>query len=304
MSGQPTNDSTNESIRMKIESRMHDLGGGFKVRRILPVARRRMIGPFTFLDHMGPVEFGPGQGIDVLPHPHIGLSTVTYHFEGVITHRDSLGVEQDVRPGEVNWMTAGRGITHSERTPPEPRAKGQRLHGLQIWVALPREAEEIEPEFDHYPAEVLPGFELGNARITLVAGEAYGRVSPVKTYSKLFYLDAILPPGAEFEFDASASGSALECACYAAIGSVRVAGEQFDQYNLAVMEDGARFMIKNDSDRESRAVILGGENIGSRKMYWNFVATNDELLERAKQNWRDRKFPPIPGDDEEFVPLP
>ena len=296
----------NELIAMTIQARARDIGGA-EVRRVIPYMKRRMIGPFIFMDHMGPDELAPGTGMDVAPHPHIGLSTVTYLFEGVITHRDSTGANQDIRPGDVNWMTAGRGVVHSERTPPETRATGQRVHGMQIWVALPVDEERREPEFFHHPAADLPIIERGGARLTLIVGEAYGRRSPAKTYSPLFYLDCNIPPGASFEFDASESGRAMECATYTAYGTARVAGEVFPEGRMAVMRDGARFQVANESDAPARLMIIGGDNIGPRTIHWNFVASDKELLERAKTNWKNQDkaaFPSVPGDDKEFVPLP
>lgn len=289
---------------MIVEARSRDLGEGFLVRRVLPYAKRRMIGPFIFLDHMGPVTFAPGGAMDVRPHPHICLATVTYLFDGFITHRDSLGVEQNIRPGDVNWMTAGRGIVHSERTPPETRAAGQTIHGMQSWVALPVEHEETEPQFHHHPGASLPRFERGGARLTLIAGEAFGETSPAKTFSPMFYLEAILPPGAKFEFDAGESGEAFECACYVAVGSAKIAGQSFATGTLPVMYDGAKFTIEHAGDGEARVMILGGRNIGDRKIFWNFVASTPERIEEAKRAWQDQRFPKIPGDDQEFIPLP
>ncbi len=267
---------------------------GFTVRRVLPYVRRRMVGPFIFLDHMGPAMFAAGTGMDVRPHPHIGLATVTYLFDGEIVHRDSLGYEQPIRRGEVNWMTSGRGIAHSERSSPELRATGSTLHGIQIWVALPEEAEECEPSFDHYDAEAIPRFEHERLDVHLVAGSAWGRTSPVRTFSPLVYADLRIPAGAAIPLP----GEHPELALYIIEGSV--AGH--DAGNMLVFPD--RTTPRVEADRDTHAVLIGGAPVGKRHIWWNFVSSSRERIETAKRDWREGRFPKIPGDEIEFVPLP
>lgn len=287
-----------ELVSIVIEPRARDVGG-FDVRRVLPVARRRSVGPFIFFDHMGPVDFAPGQGIDVRPHPHIGLATVTYLFQGEIFHRDSLGVAQAIRPGAVNWMTAGRGIVHSERTAPGERAKAGRLNGIQSWVALPLSHEETEPAFHHHPADSLPVIEGKAARMCLIAGAAYGQRSPVETPSEMFYLDARLSAGAELilpdEYE--------ERAIYLAEGQVRLSdGSDVAEGTMAVFHPSVEVGLKASGD--ARVMLLGGAPLdGPRHLWWNFVASTPERLEQAKADWKNGRFDPVPGDDE-FIPLP
>jgi redox-sensitive bicupin YhaK (pirin superfamily) len=265
--------------------------------------RRRSIGPFTFLDHFGPAELAPGAGMDVRPHPHIGLATVTYHFEGLGGHKDSLGVDQVIRPGDVNWMTAGRGIVHSERTPPDARAAGQRLHGMQAWVALPVEHEETEPEFHHHPESALPAFPLGDARARLLAGTIAGHSAPVKVYSPLFYLDLRLPAGGAFNFDTEGYEAGLYLA--EGVGGLETCDENIQVGELLVYRAGAKIHVRNaDPKGAARAILLGGAPLPEkRSIYWNFVSSRPERIEQAKADWREGRFPPVPGDDE-FIPLP
>lgn len=267
---------------------------GPTVGRVLPYVRRRMVGPFIFLDHMGPATFEPGRGIDVRPHPHIGLATVTYLFEGELVHRDSLGYEQPIRRGEVNWMTSGRGIAHSERSSAELRAAGSTLHGIQIWVALPDEAEECEPSFDHYDAEAIPRFEHDRVDVHLVAGSAWGRTSPVRTFSPLVYADLRVPAGAAIPLPAEHP----ELALYLIDG--RVAGHGGG--TMLVFRDGTTPRVEAESD--THAVLIGGAPVGRRHIWWNFVSSSRARIEQAKRDWREGRFPKIPGDDIEFVPLP
>ena len=284
-------------IDLVIEPRARDLGG-FEVRRVLPSARRRLVGPFVFFDEMGPADFAPGTGIDVRPHPHIGLATVTYLFQGEILHRDSLGYEQPIQPGAVNWMTAGRGIVHSERTAPEIRASGTRLHGIQSWVALPREAEETDPAFDHYPAGSLPVIERDGARLTLIAGHAYGARSEVRTHSDMFYLDADLEAGASLALP----DEHAERAVYVVGGTISIAGERFVPGRMVVLAPGAAATVT--AEEAAKVMLLGGAAIeGERQIWWNFVSSDPARIERAKADWTAGRFDPVPGETE-FIPLP
>jgi redox-sensitive bicupin YhaK (pirin superfamily) len=285
------------TIALVIESRTRDLGG-FEVRRILPSARRQTIGPFIFFDHMGPAQFESGKGVDVRPHPHINLATVTYLFEGELMHRDNLGVAQRIQPGDVNWMTAGRGIVHSERTAPELRPEGPRLHGIQSWVALPRAAEETEPSFHHHPADTLPVIELPGARMRLIAGTAFGQTSPVKTFSEMSYLDARLSAASALSLPPEHD----ERAVYVVEGEVSIAGERFETGSLVVLDAGGEAAIAAESD--SRLMLLGGEPMdGKRYIWWNFVSSSQQRIERAKADWREGRFDKVPGETE-FIPLP
>lgn len=258
-----------------------------------------MVGPFTFFDEMGPALFHSGRGIDVRPHPHIGLSTVTYLFDGEIIHRDSLGSEQPIRPGDINWMTAGRGIVHSERTGEDQRQRGSRLHGLQLWVALPRAHEEAPPSFQHYPGATLPVQERGGVQLRTLAGAAYGVTSPVQTLSELFYVDASMPSGTELPLP---SGHA-ERAVYVVDGSLQCGSESAAAGRMLVFERSATPVLR--AERPTRVVLLGGAPLdGERHIYWNFVSSSKERLEQAKRDWKDGRFPKVPGDELESIPLP
>lgn len=284
-------------ISLVIEGKVRDLGG-FEVRRLLPSARQRMVGPIVFFDHMGPTQFAPGQGLDVRPHPHIGLATVTYLFEGEIMHRDSLGWVQAIRPGAVNWMTAGRGIVHSERTAAELRDSGSRLHGIQTWVALPAEHEEIEPSFHHHDADTLPVLERDGASLRLIAGAAFGARSPVLTFSPMFYLDAVLEQGARVAMPADYDERAL----YVAQGMVAVGSGRFSAGTLLVFEPGRPVDIT--AAEGSRAMLLGGAPMPEgRAIWWNFVSTSPQRIERAKADWKEGRFGQVPGETD-FIPLP
>lgn len=285
-------------IEMVIEGRRRDLGG-FEVARILPYARRRMVGPFVFLDHMGPAHFPPGGGIDVRPHPHIGLATVTWLFEGRIVHRDSTGAHQPIEPGAVNWMVAGRGISHSERTDPADRAAGWSLHGMQAWVALPAEDEEAEPAFHHVPVADLPVIKGAGLSATLIAGEAFGVRSPVPVQSPLFYVDVRLEAGASVTLPDRYS----ERAAYVAAGSVVCDGQQLVAGQLAVFAAGDAPRIKAQGG-PAIVMLLGGEPVGARQLWWNLVASRPDLMARAKADWAAGRIPLPPGDDREFIPLP
>ena len=288
---------TTPAIELIIEARKRDLGS-ITVGRVLPSADRKLVGPFVFFDHMGPATFGPGQGIDVRPHPHINLATVTYLFEGEIVHRDSVGSLQPIRPGAVNWMTAGRGIVHSERTGPECRAAGSRLHGLQLWVALPRAHEETEPEFRHYPADSLPAIDHRNVRLRVLAGSAYGVTSPVRTLSPLFYVEATIPAGEELRLP----DDYLERAAYVVEGAVRCGSERIEAARMAVFSPGSSASLRAEST--ARVALIGGAPLdGERHIWWNFVSSSRERIEQAKRDWKERRFAPVPGETE-FIPLP
>lgn len=279
---------------------VRDLGDGFTVRRALPSPKRRMVGPFIFLDQMGPATFTGAEALDVRPHPHIGLATVTYLIEGEIMHRDSLGSLQAIRPGEVNWMTAGQGIVHSERTPDAQRGVGGSLFGLQTWLALPTQHEETAPTFSHYSADQIPVASDQGATLTLIAGSSDGLVSPVKTFSAMIYADLVLAPGARYAFRAEH----IERAVYVVSGDLRVAGQEgtFGPAQLVVLKPGVEVVL--GSEQGARLMLVGGEPFAEKRyVYWNFVSSRTERIEQAKQDWREGRFPPVPGDDE-FIPLP
>jgi len=280
-------------------SRVHDLGDGFMVRRMLPVLQTRRVGPFVFFDHIGPAGFAAGQGMDVRPHPHIGLATVTWLFDGVIRHRDSLGSLADIRPGAVNWMTAGRGIVHSERTPPEARQDGQRLHGIQVWVALPQADAEVEPEFHHHERDALPRIERPGAEGVLIAGSAYGERSPVKVFAPMFLLEITLAAGAELAVPTEHA----ERGVHVVEGAVGWGDLELRQQQMAVQAGTAPPPLR--ALESSRLILFGGAPLdGERHLWWNFVASTRERIEQAKADWREGRFPNVPGDDKEFIPLP
>lgn len=272
--------------------------GEFSVRRVLPAFPRQMVGPFIFFDHMGPEAFAPGRGMDVRPHPHIGLATVTYLFEGEILHRDSLGFVQPIRPGDVNWMTAGRGIVHSERTPAALRAGGSRIHGIQTWVALPRAHEETEPAFVHYPAPMLPVVDLPGAKVRVIAGHALGARSPVAVFTDTLYAAAELQSGAMLRLPAEHE----ERAVYLVAGSVAVGDTALAPGEMAILVPGGEVAIR--AAGRSTVMLAGGAPMdGPRFIWWNFVASTKERIERAKADWRDERFAPVPGESER-IPLP
>ena len=281
-----------------IEQRRRDLGG-FEVGRVLPYARRRMVGPFVFFDHMGPVDFPPGipRSVDVRPHPHIGLSTVTYLFDGEIMHRDSVGSEQPIRPGEVNWMTAGRGITHSERFE-RARAMGGMTHGIQAWVALPKEDEETEPAFFHHTREELPTSERAGVLLRVIAGTADGLRSPVRTHSPMFYAHWILDTGARTELAAEYQ----ERAVYVVTGTLEVAGQPLRAGQMRVFAPGKPVPIT--ATEQATVMVLGGEPLGERFVEWNFVSSSKERIEQAKADWRAGRMKLPDLDNAEFIPLP
>jgi redox-sensitive bicupin YhaK (pirin superfamily) len=280
-----------------IDSRERDLGG-FVVRRILPFEGGRMVGPFIFFDHLGPTQFAPGFGIDVRPHPHIALATVTFLFAGSLEHRDSLGTVREIRPGDVNWMSAGRGIAHSERTPKAARVGGEYVHGIQSWVALPDGHEDGEPTFAHYPAAALPRRVSGGVDLTVVAGEAFGRRSPVVTLWPTLYVHAQMASGATLEVPPDHG----ERAVYVVQGDLIVNETPVTVGQLAVLEPGKNSSLIATGD--ARLMLLGGERFPTpRYIWWNFVASSLTRIERAKEQWQGQQFPAVPGETE-FIPLP
>lgn len=293
-----------DAIELIIEPRLRDLGG-FSVGRVLPAPMRRMVGPFIFFDEMGPADFAPGAGIDVRPHPHIGLATVTYLFAGQIRHRDSLGFDQVIRPGDVNWMTAGRGIVHSERTDADLRARGQHLHGIQSWIALPEAAAETAPSFHHHPAASLPVLHAPGLAARLIAGEAFGLASPAKTFAPIFYIAVEAEAGAEIPLPAGHDERAL----YVLAGAATIDGLRHERGRMIVFRKDARPRIV--AAAPMRAMLLGGAPLGRRLIWWNFVATSEERLEQAKRDWtlsaargfRETPFTLPPGE-REHIPLP
>jgi redox-sensitive bicupin YhaK (pirin superfamily) len=284
------------AIELLIEPAEKDLGE-FTVRRALPDKRRQRIGPFIFFDHMGPAEFPPGTGVNVRSHPHIGLATITFLFEGEILHRDSLGYVQAIRPGEINWMTAGKGIVHSEKVSPELLASGQKLHGLQTWVALPVEHEETEPRFEHYPADGIPVLQQQGAKITVVIGTAYGKTSPVRAASETLYVEIKLEPGASINLP-----EAEELGVYVVSGNIELDGQAISGGVLAVLKNGASASV--GASGGAHLMICGGDTLeGERIVWWNFVSSSRERLEQAKRDWKQGKFDDVPGESD-FIPLP
>jgi hypothetical protein len=283
-----------------ITGKAHDLGDGFFVTRLLPQVARRSIGPFVFFDYFGPVDFAPGKGIDVRPHPHIGLATVTYLFDGSQMHRDTIGSVQEIKPGDVNWMTAGRGIAHSERTGDAVRASGHRMHGIQSWVGLPQADEEAPPHFQHFACADLPEREDKGVTLRIIAGEAFGLKSPVKVFSPIFYADA------RFE-----AGGALHYAAEYEERAFLVIDGEVQTGDVETHGPGAMLMLEANeevtlyADAPARVMLLGGAPLdGQRHIWWNFVSSSKDHIERAKQEWKGGTFGTIPGDDKEFIPLP
>ncbi|MQT14074.1 pirin family protein [Segnochrobactrum spirostomi] len=284
-------------VETVILGRSRDLGG-FAVRRALPAPGRRMVGPFIFLDQMGPADFAPGEGLDVRPHPHIGLATVTYLFEGSISHRDSLGSVKTIEPGAVNWMSAGRGIAHSERTGGEARAHGQRLSGLQMWVALPKDHEDAAPFFASHEASDLPVLADRLHSVRVVVGAAYGVSSPVTSGWDTLYLDVALEPTARLPVDADAE----ERAIYIASGVIEIAGDRFEAGQLLILRPGDPITLT--ALTAARLVVVGGATMdGPRHIWWNFVASSKDRIEAAKADWKAGRFAAVPGENE-FIPLP
>ncbi len=290
------------SIQTLVRGRAADLGDGFTVLRVLPHAARRAVGPFVFVDHFGPAVLAPGRGMDVRPHPHIGLATVTYLFDGAVLHRDSIGSVQRIEPGAVNWMVAGRGIVHSERSPDEERRRGHVLHGVQTWVALPVEREEVAPSFAHHAAATLPLIERPGARIHLLVGRAFGHTSPVAVFSDTLYCALELYADAQV----SLPPEHAERAVYVVDGRVAVDGEPVEAGQLAVLEGSAT--VELAARRPARVMLLGGDPLGERIVWWNFVASTRDRIEAASAEWLryasgSAQFARVPGDAE-FIPLP
>jgi redox-sensitive bicupin YhaK (pirin superfamily) len=287
-----------EELEVVVVPRTRDLGDGFQVRRALPSPQRQMVGPFVFFDQMGPVVLRGGRGLDVRPHPHIGLATVTYLFDGAILHRDSLGSVCRIEPGEVNWMTAGRGIVHSERSPLEERIEGRKLYGVQIWVALPKKHEETAPAFEHFSADKLPVIEDGGARIRLIAGSLFGARSPVPTLSELFYAEVLLEEGAVLAVKAEHE----ERAAYIVEGSIEVGSAVVSPGELAVFRRSGQVLLR--ANAPSRILLFGGEPMdGPRHVVWNLVSSSKERIQQAKDDWREQRMGQVPGETE-FIPLP
>lgn len=285
------------AIELIIPPREKDLGG-FMVKRLLPFAKRRMIGPWVFFDHMGPAVFGPGEGSNVRPHPHINLATVTYLFEGHIHHRDSLGSDEVISPGDINLMVAGSGITHSEREPLKGIDQPRALEGLQLWHALPEAYEEIDAAFFHYDAADIPSVNVDGVPVRVLIGTAYNATSPVKTFADTLYIEAALKAGETLELPDHVAERAL----YLVRGSVDIDGSMIDAHHMVVLTPGASLRLKALSD--ARLALVGGEVFTERHIYWNFVSSRKERIEQAKADWREGRFPKVPGDEIEFIPLP
>ena len=283
-------------VQLTITPKTRDLGE-FSVRRALPDRKRQRVGPFIFFDHMGPATFPPGAGVNVRSHPHIGLATITFLFEGEILHRDSLGYVQPIQPGAVNWMTAGRGIVHSEKVTEEVLASGQFLHGIQTWLALPTDKEEIDPRFEHYPKSDIPSLELNGAAVTVIIGEAFGEASPVRTESETLYLEVKLDAGAAISLPRTE-----ELGVYVVEGSVLMGDEQIEAGTLAVAEDNADVGLATVDG--AHVMVAGGAALaGERFIEWNFVSSSVERIEQAKKDWVEKRFDEVPGEDD-FIPLP
>lgn len=286
------------AVEMLIVPRAVDLGE-MEVRRALPSVKRQMVGPFIFFDQMGPAEFLTDQGIDVRPHPHINLATVTYLFEGQILHRDSLGTEQTIEPGAVNWMRAGCGIVHSERTSPQRKRSGQKLFGIQTWMALPETEEESAPDFIHHSAQALPSIDVEGMKARLIAGQAFGERSPLQTPSETLYADVRLASGARLPIEPTYEERAL----YTIAGAIEVAGDAFEPGQLLVLRPGDPIVVQ--ARTEARFMLFGGAPMGGpRYIWWNFVSSRPERIEQAKEEWARGRFDTVPGDETEFIPLP
>jgi redox-sensitive bicupin YhaK (pirin superfamily) len=287
-----------DALELVVVPRVRDLGDGFTVRRAMPNEKRQLVGPFIFFDHMGPVQFLAGQGMDVRPHPHIGLATVTYLFDGRVMHRDSEGNALEITPGAMNLMTAGRGIAHSERTPESARHGREGLFGIQSWIALPQAYEETNPSFQHFDAGNLPVVEDGGVWARVIAGSAFGQKSPVGMLSEWLYVEVVLEPTTSAPLDPDQE----ERAIYIVEGEVDIAGETFEAPRLLIFRTGDRITVR--ATRRARLMFLGGSALeGPRYIWWNFVSSRRERIEQAKEEWRSGRFAPVPGDTE-FIPLP
>ncbi|EON91653.1 pirin [Marinobacter lipolyticus SM19] len=284
------------AVELILTPRETDLGG-FSVRRLLPTAKRKMVGPWIFFDHMGPAHFPAGQGINVRPHPHIGIATVTYLFEGEILHRDSLGSLQPIRPGDINLMVTGSGMVHSERERPEVTATDHTLHGLQLWLALPEQDEEIEPSFHHYPSNDVPAVDVDGVPVRVMMGSAYGRTSPVRLFSDTLYVEAHLQPGQSLTLP-----EAEERGVYVASGSLRAQDTDMPAQSMTIFANQPGITIT--AVEESRIALIGGAPVGKRFIEWNFVSSRKERIEQAKNDWTEGRFDKVPGDEVEFIPLP
>lgn len=287
-----------DAIRWRLTAHQKDIGG-LAVRRLLPAAKCRAVGPFIFFDHMGPAMFGPDEGVDVRPHPHIGLATVTYLFEGALLHRDSLGTVQEIRPGDVNWMTAGRGIVHSERTARQRRVEGEPLHGLQLWIGMMARDEEIDPGFAHLEGEQLPVVKGEGKTVRIIAGAMFGGISPLKTTSETLLADVILEAGAGMPLDTDYE----ERAIYVSSGEIDIEGDRFGDGRLLIFRPGDRITVR--AVAPSRIAVVGGAPLdGKRYVWWNFVSSRKERIDQAKEEWKQGRFGKVPGDEIEFIPLP
>ena len=285
------------AIELLIYPKEHDLGG-FTVRRALPAGKRRMVGPWIFFDHMGPAVCAPGKGIDVRPHPHINLATVTYLFEGEMLHRDSLGNELAIKPGEINLMVAGKGIVHSERQRQEVKAKNNMLNGLQLWLALPEADEEMEPEFHHYDSMEIPSITVNSVPVRVLIGQAYGVISPVKTFAKTLYIEANLKVGQSLTLPDDID----ERAVYVVIGKLVAKESVIEEHTMAVLSAGET--VRVTAEQDTQLAMIGGEQFTKRHIWWNFVSSRKERIEQAKKDWQTGVFPKVPGDELEFIPLP
>lgn len=288
---------TCNAIELSIVPREHDIGGMY-VRRLLPAVNKRKIGPWIFFDHMGPAEFPPGEGINVRPHPHINLATVTYLFQGEILHRDSLGNELVIKPGEINLMVAGKGIVHSERQRDEIKAQNNKVDGLQLWLALPEAYEEIDPEFHHYDSTEIPSLTINHVTVRVLIGTAYGVTSPVKTFANTLYVEAKLTKGQSLELPAGAEERGL----YITHGKLKAKESELNAHSMTVFHPNQTVCVIAEED--TQLAIIGGESIAHRHMWWNFASTRKERIEQAKYDWKNGAFAKIPGDDLEFIPLP
>lgn len=287
-------DAPCSAIETILSPRVADLGG-FSVRRLLPTAQRKMVGPWIFFDEMGPAEFPAGEGINVLPHPHIGIATVTYLFEGEILHRDSVGSYQPIRPGDINLMVAGRGIAHSERERPEITASNHRLHGLQLWLALPESHEDEEPAFHHYPDEAIPAVEIDDVPVRVMIGSAYGVTSPVRQFSETLYLEATLKTGQTLELPV-----APERAVYIASGALRAHGSELPTHSMTIFSQEPGVAVTATED--TRIAVIGGEPLGKRFIEWNFVSSSKTRIDQAREDWRAGRFDKVVGDEEAYIP--
>ncbi len=288
---------SNENITI-IQPKQHDLGG-FSVRRALPFDSVRKVGPWVFFDHMGPAHFEQGQGINVRPHPHINLATVTYLFEGEMLHRDSLGNDLVIKPGEINLMVAGKGIVHSERQREEIKnSTNNKVHGLQLWLALPEKDEEIDPEFHHYDRDAIPSLDVNTVPVRVLIGEAYGVKSPVKTFARTLYIEAGLKAGQTLVLPEGVD----ERAVYVVKGKLKITGNEVAPFTMAILHNEKNVVVEALED--TQLALVGGETLSHRYLWWNFVSSRLERIEQAKQDWQNGKFPKVPGDDKEFIPLP